>query len=322
MTTRTRRIKATTTTTPVEDVTVEQTTEELRKQIVNADQAMSGLSLRMEDLQEQIDVLTTTEEDIAQEQETRTSHIHALQEEIGRLGLELQDLTFDTTIKGDAATAGSVQRRVDLQSSVKGDLQTAQKEHAKLLREETERLPQLAEDKKLLEKQLSELETQRNTFATKQAAISADLGEAIYREGSAKLDELARAKRGASLDQMHHQEEEVRTRAQLKQELAPWYSLRQQAIRELNLDQKPADGLTRIVMGLISLLDTIEQDGSSVPMLVDGKPTSQVLSPLSGDVLRTLVGPNVLNDLDRRNYFNQRREQLSKLLETHNRNRR
>ena len=44
MTTRTRRIKATTTTTPVEDVTVEQTTEELRKQIDQVDgDALSAL---------------------------------------------------------------------------------------------------------------------------------------------------------------------------------------------------------------------------------------------------------------------------------------
>src|SRR2546423_5852638 len=171
-TTRTRRTKTTTITTPVEDTIVEKdaTAEELRKQIANADQAMSGLNLRISDLQEQIDALTTTEEDIAQEQETRTSHIHSLQEEIGRIGLELEDLTFDTTIKGDAATAGSVQKRVDLQSSVKGDLQTAQKEHTKLLRDETERLAQLSEDKVLLEKQVVELEAQRNTFASKQAA--------------------------------------------------------------------------------------------------------------------------------------------------------
>src|SRR5205823_14951193 len=121
-----------------------------------------------------------------------------------------------TTIKGDAATAGSVQRRVDLQSSVKGDLQTAQKEHTRLLREETERLMQLVEDKKLLEKQCDELETQRNTFATKQAAITSDLGVAIYREGSAKLDELARAKCGASLDARHFEEEEGRARQELK----------------------------------------------------------------------------------------------------------
>ncbi len=327
MATTTTRSRSRAKTTPytadtTEETNVEQTAETLRGQIERCTQAMNGLNLRIKDLQEQIDALTATEESIEQARETRTSHIHSLQEEIGRIGLELEDLTFDTTIKGDAATAGSVQRRVDLQSSVKGDLLTAQKEHTKLLREETERLAQLAEDKALLLKQVSELETQRNTFATKQAAITSDLGVAIYKEGSAKLDELARAKRNATLDARHFEEEEARARQALKLALQPWYSLRQQAIQEFHLDQKAPDGTTRIIMGVIDLLNVLEANGTDVPVLLDGKPFATQLSPLDGNTLRSLVGMNTLSDLDKRNFFSQRREQLSKLLETHNRNRR
>ncbi len=323
-TTRTRRTKTTTATTPsTEDTTpVEQTAAELRVQIERCTQAMNGLSLRMEDLQEQIDALTTTEEGIEQAQVTRTSRIHTLQEEIGRIGLELEDLTFDTTIKGDAATAGSVQRRVDLQSAVKGDLQTAQKEHTKLLRDETQRLAQLAEDKALLEKQVVELEAQRNTFASKQAAISADLGQAIYREGSEKLGELARAKRGAGLDARHFEEEEARARTQLKQELAPWYSLRQKAIQDLGLDQKSDDQTNRVLKKLIELLNTLEQDGNELPTLLDGKVLSQEMAPLDATSMRNLIGFNSLIGLDRRNWFAQRRTHLQGLLEKHNSGRR
>src|SRR5437868_4604751 len=101
-TTRTRRIKTTTTTeatTPTEEAITEPTAAELRKQISNADDAMRALNLRISDLQEQIDALTTTEEDISHEQEARTDSIRSLQTEIGQLSLELEDLKVDVAIK-------------------------------------------------------------------------------------------------------------------------------------------------------------------------------------------------------------------------------
>ncbi len=70
----------------------------------------------------------------------------------------------------------------------------------------------------------------------------------------------------------HYQEEEDRARTQLKLELAPWYSLRQRAIADFHLDQKPDDGTTRIILGVIDLLNVIEQDGPSTAMLLDGMP--------------------------------------------------
>jgi len=322
-TTRTRTRKATTTTTPVEDTIVEKdaTAEELRKQIANADQAMSGLDLRIQDAELLMQTAHQSVEDILDTQNARRQHITSLQEEDGRLSIELDDMRVDIAITESAITTTGMKKRSDRRLEITTEIRQATTEDVKLRKAEAKELSEIEMANVTVETERNELLTQRAVFEGKRTAIYERLGLAIYCEGGEKLSELARAKRGASLDQQHFGEEEGRARQELKLALQPWYGLRQRAIAEFHLDQKAPDGLTRIILGLISLLDTLEADGPGTPMLLDGKPTSQQLSPISGDVLRNLAGPHVLNDLDRKNYFEQRRTQLKSLLEKHNSNR-
>src|SRR2546423_15244753 len=95
LTTRTRTRKAAT---PVEDTPVEETAEELRKQIANADQAISGLDLRIQDAEALMATAHQSVEDILDTQNARRLHIEGLQTEDGQLSLELADLAVDVAI--------------------------------------------------------------------------------------------------------------------------------------------------------------------------------------------------------------------------------
>jgi hypothetical protein len=327
LTTRTRTRTKTTTTTittpPTEETIVEASAEELRRQVANADQAMKSLDLRIEDAQALMASAHQSVEDIVDAQNARRRHIQGLQEEDGRLSLELADLAVDVAITESGTTVRGMKKRNERRLDIATEIRQATTEDTRLRKEEAKELAQIESGNVVVEAERNQLLTQRAVFEGKREAIYERLGQAIYREGGEKLGELARSRRDAALDERHYQEEEARARQALKLALSPWYSLRQRAIQEFHLDQKAPDGTTRIILGLIALLDTLEQDGANIPMLLDAKPLATQLSPLDGNALRSLIGPNVTaDDLDRRNFFNQRRSHLQGLLEKHNSGRR
>ncbi len=126
-TTRTRTRKATTTTTPVEDTIVEKdaTAEELRKQIANADQAMSGLDLRIQDAELLMQTAHQSVEDILDTQNARRQHITSLQEEDGRLSIELDDMRVDIAITESAITTTGMKKRSDRRLEITTEIRQA-----------------------------------------------------------------------------------------------------------------------------------------------------------------------------------------------------
>src|SRR5438874_5048088 len=99
LTTRTRtRTKTATPSTEEAIVEKDATAEELRKQIANADQAMSGLDLRIADAEALMASAHQSVEDILDTQNARRLHIQGLQEEDGKLSIELSDLAVDVAI--------------------------------------------------------------------------------------------------------------------------------------------------------------------------------------------------------------------------------
>ncbi len=238
-TTTTRSRSRTKTTTPStegiiveQDVTVEQTAEELRRQVANADQAIKSLDLRIADAEALMQTAHKAVEDILDAQNARRLHIQALQEEDGRLSLEIDDMRVDVAITESGTTVRGMKKRADRRLEIKTEIRQATAEDTKLRKAEAVELAQIEAGNQVVEAERNQLLVQRATFEGKRAAIFERLGQALYTEGGAKLDELARSRRGASLDEKHYQEEETKARQALKLELAPWYSLRDSGSHE------------------------------------------------------------------------------------------
>src|SRR5947209_567940 len=135
LTTRTRTRKAAT---PVEDTIVEQepTAEELRKQIANADQAISGLDLRIQDAEALMATAHQSVEDILDTQNARRLHIENLQAEDGKLSIELSDLAVDVAITESGTTVRGMKKCSDRRLEITTEIRLATAEDVKLRKAE------------------------------------------------------------------------------------------------------------------------------------------------------------------------------------------
>src|SRR2546429_1954354 len=120
-----------------EDATpVEETAEELRKQIANADQAISGLDLRIQDAELLMQTAHQSVEDILDTQNARRLHVENLQSEDGKLSIELSDLAVDVAITESGTTVRGMKKRSDRRLEITTEIRLATAEDVKLRKAE------------------------------------------------------------------------------------------------------------------------------------------------------------------------------------------
>ena len=296
------------------------TAADLRLQLSNADEALAGLQSQIDGVQAE---MTTHEQAI-------TTLSQAAQERQGSMGLLQLKLTAnEKDLKSLQATSvitrntAAEQRTLDSMAALAASQAELEKQmQASIVADEdargSDRQAEAEHDAAYaaLQAQLAELQEHEQTLKQQREEIHARLGQAIFDEGRELLETLEDSLGRCDGQIIQYTQALLMAKLALKAELRPWYSLAQQAERELKLSQKPDDSTARILKALLTYLDALEQDGPYLPVSIDGRFLVHELA-LDGATLQALL-KHGREPLDRANDFRHRRSQLGELLQKHN----
>src|SRR5205807_5191534 len=114
----------------------------------------------------------------------RRLHIQGLQEEDGKLSIELSDLAVDVAITESGTTVRGMKKRSDRRLEITTEIRQATTEDVKLRKAEATELAQIEAGNQVIEVERNELLTQRAVFEGKRAAIFERLGDALDRKST------------------------------------------------------------------------------------------------------------------------------------------